>query len=278
MRACHFIQITTPKKVELNGLWWGNPKARRAIIWVHGLGSSMFSKLDIVEKLLDKKTAVITFNNRGHDIVSRVRKGRRSILAGMGKEIFTECADDIQGVVNFAKRRGAREIYLAGSSTGCQKSVYWASQKGRGVKGIILLAPISDYAGDRKEKNHSRALAEARALLRKGKTSALVTSYPGVMDAQRYVSLYSGESAEEVFPYWDARKMPKALRRIRQPLLVLLAGSDEYADRPAVKIQDWFAEHLKEGDQIHIIPGAEHGFEGREEHAARIISDFMQKS
>ena len=54
MQACHVVEIVTPKKVLLNGLWFGVKKPRQAIIWVHGLGSSVFSKLDIVQKLVDK--------------------------------------------------------------------------------------------------------------------------------------------------------------------------------------------------------------------------------
>jgi len=56
MHSCEPIEIVTPKKVLLNGLWFGVRKPKSVIIWVHGLGSSAFSKLDIVRKLVDKNT------------------------------------------------------------------------------------------------------------------------------------------------------------------------------------------------------------------------------
>src|SRR5262245_33388648 len=133
MHATHATEIVTPKKVLLNGLWFGRcsaeatqdkpTKPKRTIIWIHGLGSSAFSKLGIVEKLVDEDTSVLTFNNRGHDAVTRIgtTTGKKK-TAGAAFEKFEECADDIQGAINFAKKAGAKQIYLAGHSTGCQKS------------------------------------------------------------------------------------------------------------------------------------------------------------
>src|SRR5258708_1138155 len=127
MRLCHVIEIVTPKKVHLNGLWFGPKRPKRAVLWVHGLGSSTFSKLSIFDNLIDKSTAVLPFNNRGHDKVSSTSTGRsKRIRGGAAHEVFTECVDDIEGAINFAKKNGVKEIYLAGHSTGCQKSAYWA--------------------------------------------------------------------------------------------------------------------------------------------------------
>src|SRR3989338_1711132 len=64
-------------------------------------------------------------------------------------------------------------------------------------------------------------------------------------DAQRFVSLYSGKGSEEIFTYWDPKQNPRALRLIRAPALVLLAGKDEYSDRPAKSIAAWFEKHLR---------------------------------
>src|SRR3989344_2508506 len=166
MTPCHVVGILTPKKYFLRGLWFGPRRPKRAIVWVHGLGSSMFSKLSIVEKLVDPQTAVLVFNNRGHDKVSRLaradeKKIGKTLLGGAAHEIFTDSADDIQGAINFAKRQGAKEIFLVGHSTGCQKSIYWASRKKRrSVKGIALLGPVSDWSAEMK-RSGARKVAGA---------------------------------------------------------------------------------------------------------------------
>ena len=76
MQPCHVVEIETPKKVRLNGLWFGPKRPKRAILWVHGLGSSAFSKIGIFDYLIDKDTAVLAFNNRGHDKVSSSSVGK----------------------------------------------------------------------------------------------------------------------------------------------------------------------------------------------------------
>src|SRR5262249_24525325 len=145
------IEIVTPKKFVLNGLWFGPKKPKQAIVWIHGLASSAFSRLDIIEKIVDSRTAVMTFNNRGYANVARIGKtnSKKGLTAGAAYERFEDCVDDIQGAINFARKQGAKKIFLAGHSTGCQKAIYWAykSNLKKGVGGIILFAPVSDYAG-----------------------------------------------------------------------------------------------------------------------------------
>src|SRR5262249_35420304 len=152
--------------------------------------------------------------NRGHDSISRlarVHNGKISEaeLAGGGAEIFTDCVDDIQGAINCAKRAGPKSIYLAGYSTGSQKSVYCGSKAdgGRAVRAIILLGPISDYSSA--EKGHSKrhviaAMKFAKKLVKRGKRNDILPQslWSPLISAQRFLSLYSGTSAEEIFTYW----------------------------------------------------------------------------
>lgn len=286
MTPCHVVQFTTPKGYLLNGLWFGPKKPKRAIVWVHGLGSTMFSKLGIAEMLAKGDTAVLMFNNRGHDVISRLsRRGKKktSILGGTAHEVFTDSLDDIQGAVNFARRQRGKQVFLAGHSTGCQKSVFWASKKKTtGVEGIILLAPVDDWSAERKlrgKKKLERAVAVARALVRAGKKSALLPAgvWYEVLDAQRFLSLYTPDSVESMFCYTQSDKRPKILESVRLPILMLWAERDEFSSLPAKKVQDWFAEHLKVGDKIAIIPRVGHGFKGGEKRVAGEIRRFIRE-
>jgi alpha-beta hydrolase superfamily lysophospholipase len=284
MESCHLVEIETPKKYRLNGLWFGPRKAKRAIVWVHGLGSSMFSKQEIVQRLTDRETAVLVFNNRGHDKVTSVSStsGRR-IRAGAAHEIFTDCVDDIQGAVNLARRAGAKEVFLAGHSTGCQKSIYYASKKPRGVRGVIILAPMSDYDAERLAQGTralKRAEKVARSYIKRGNKHQMlpedVWRWPWIADAQRFLALYTGEGPEEIFTYWNHKRTPKTLRSVRTPVLVLLAEKEEYSKIPADHIQDWFAEHLKVGDKIVIVPKVGHSFKGGEKRVTKAVREFMK--
>ena len=276
------VEIVTPKKYVLNGLWFGPKRPKRVIIWLHGMGSSLFSKLSIAQRIVDKNTAVLAFNNRGHAIVSRLRniKRDRSIRAGTAHERFIDCVDDIQGAVNFVRRQGVGNIFLAGHSTGCQKAIYWASRTGgRGVKGVILLAPTSDWWGEtmlRGARKIAKVAAVARVLVRRGKEHELLPSsvWHEVLDAQRFLSLYSLDGAEEIFSYAQPKKNPRALKSVRIPILVLWAGREEFSDKPAREIKKWFEKHLRKG-KVVIIPRVRHSFRGGERVVAREIRRFI---
>lgn len=281
MRSAHVIQIVTPKKVVLDGLWIGPKKPQRVIIWIHGLGSSLFSKLDIAYAIVDSETAVLTFNNRGHDKVARVTRGKTRMNAGAAHEVFTDCVDDIEGAIRYASAAGAPSIYLAGHSTGCQKSIYWAARKkGKGVKGIILLAPISDYAAMLMGIGPDylkRALAAARKRIKEFRGDQLlphdVSDAP--LDAHRFVSLYSGESEEETFPYWAPKRVPTTLRKVKTPTLIFLARRDQYNDRPAEEMAEWFMKHVPDWRDVTIVNESDHSFEGGEEIIVRHVRGFF---
>lgn len=284
MFPAHVVTIETPTKVLLNGLWFGPEKAKSAIIWVHGLNSSAFSKAHIAHELSGADTAVLTFNNRGHDKVTRIVRGEKKILAGGAHEVFTECVDDIQGAVDFAKKRGAKEIFLAGHSTGSQKIAYYASKKpDRAVRGLILMVPLSDYAGMKKEMSPAvlaRAEKAARQFVRAKKPHELLPRavWPLVDDAQRFLSLYTPDSIEQsIFSYFDAKRTPKIFRSLKLPMLAIFAGADEYADRPAHDIVSWFTREARGSLRAVIIPDASHGFQGKEQIVARNIANWIAR-
>ncbi|TSC85868.1 MAG: hypothetical protein G01um10148_776 [Parcubacteria group bacterium Gr01-1014_8] len=288
MRPAFVVEFATPKKYQLRGLWFGPRKPKCAIVWIHGLGGSAFSMGSVVEKLVNKDTAVLTFNNRGFERVAEIKRkiGKKTTWtrAGAAHEVFTDCLDDVQGAVNVARKSGAKNIYVGGQSTGCQKSIYWAStaKGGQRIKGIILLAPVSDYAGAAKrhgKKKIERGIAYARRLIKQGRNHDLLP--PSVWseeldDAQRFLSLYTPDSVEEIFSYALPMKAPKVLKSVKVPILTLWAGKDEYTDRPAKKIEEWFKKHVN-GNILTFatIQGATHGFRNKEKIVARMVQRWM---
>lgn len=291
MKAVHLCEIDTPKGFRLDGIWFGPKRAKRVIILIHGLGGNMLNSVahSFAEVLVSRDTAVLSFNNRGYGIISKIykaapktKKGYTRIVAGSAHEKFEDCTDDIDGAVRYAKKHGAKEVYVAGHSTGCQKSIYWASKGNTaGVSGIILLAPVSDYAGMRKEVSakrivHATEIAKKMIKAKRGHDLMPSAVWSELVDAQRYVSLYSKKGNEEIFTYWDPLRTPKHLRSVKLPILAVLAGKDEYWDRPVGEIADWFLKHLYSGE-VAVIPGVAHSFHGGQKIAARAIDGFMKE-
>jgi pimeloyl-ACP methyl ester carboxylesterase len=289
MRPAHVIEITTPKKFVLDGLWFGPKNAKRAIIMVHGLTSSAFSMQHVVGALTDNRTAVISFNNRGFksvvDIKQRISKEETKWrTAGSAHEVFTECVDDIQGAINLVRKTGVKDIYLAGHSTGCQKSIYWAFKTGgKGVRGIILLAPLSDYASEKaadKGGRMKKATALARKLVMAKKPHELLPRWASpimLLDAQRYLSLYTPDSAEEIFTYGQPGRRSRTYESVTLPILALFADKDEYSDRPAERLAAWFATNTRsQYFRAGIVPKVGHGFKHGERKLARLVKKWMQ--
>ncbi|MGH9739174.1 MAG: alpha/beta fold hydrolase [Candidatus Acidiferrales bacterium] len=288
-KSCRCVQILTPKRYLLNGLWFGAARPATALIFVHGLGSHAFAHHNYLVSLASGGSAVLFFSNRGHDGVAAIKKLKPSAKkgyvyepAGVAHETFTECVDDIQGAVNLLARRGARRIYLVGHSTGCQKIAFYLGRptKLKRIAGAVLLCPISDYAGAHHEDERKRMKAEvaAKKLVRRNRPHELLPAHlwRGPIDAQRFLSLYTPDSKEEIFTYAQPRKIPRTLHGVKAPLLVVFAGEDEYRDRDTQQIANWFRENLRSKQSaILIIPGASHSFNGKEATVARAIRRWI---
>jgi pimeloyl-ACP methyl ester carboxylesterase len=290
-KKCEVIDIITPQKIVLNGLLFGPNRASTGFIYIPGLSGNVFSKLDMVAFLAGKNFLVLSLNTRGHDKVTRMKKldkrtkkGYQSIRAGGAHEVFTDCKDDLAGAVKFMLDHKVKNIYLVGHSTGCQKSVYYLAygKYREKVKGVILLCPMSDYAAAVKEYGEQKLKkigSLARQMVRTGHGHSLLplSLWSGYDDAQRFLSLYTPNSAEEIFSYVDKNKNPKTLLKVKQPLLVVLAGQDEYQDRPTKQIANWFYIYLQNKKSLlAIFPAAKHSLSGFEKDIVKKIHQWIE--
>lgn len=285
------IKFETPRKYQLNGLWFGGDNPTKAIVFIHGLTSNAFSNHKLTAPLSDKSTAVIYFSNRGSGKINkfkktdkRKRKGYTSSYFGEAKELFTDCVDDIQGIVNYLNKKGVNNIFLVGHSTGCQKSIYYLSQRGKQkqISGVVLLCPVSDYSAMTlfitKEKL-KKIVETAEKMVKKGEGDKLLpyNVWPQYHSAQRFLSLYTSEGEEEIFTY-ASDKEPKTLMKNKIPTLVIYAEKDEYHDRPTNEIAEWFKNNSKTTDlTIHTIKKAPHNFKNYEHKVVNTISKWLNR-
>jgi len=282
------ITFETPKGYLLQGAWIGAARAKTAYIFIHGLTGNLFSRSEVAALLArEPDTACVLFNNRGHGYVSPLRKHTskktRKLFGGTAHEVFTESRDDIAGAIAFAKSRGAKRIILVGHSTGCQKAIwYLAGSPARDVCGAVLLAPLSDYAGIKKVLSPSR-YAKLRSQVERLAAKdphALVPRemhpFPELLDAQRWLSLYTPESTEEIFTY-ASHRTPSTLRKTRVPLIALFASEDQHADRPAAELAEWFARARPALPlRAEVIDAPDHGFSSREREVAHTIAHWAR--
>ena len=60
------------------------------------------------------------------------------------------------------------------------------------------------------------------------------------------------------------------------PILVVWAEKDEYADRPARKITEWFERNTGANLKTLIVSSATHSFRGKEIQVALAIKKWMK--
>jgi len=277
------VSVRTRDGVFLDGVA-AHPEGRRgtALIWVHGLGSNFSSGQPLIRALSARLTAAgigyLKLNNRGHDTVAR--GGER--LAGAAFERFGESVHDIRAMIALTIESGYRRVILAGHSTGANKVLHYAGRaRDPSLRGLMLLGPISDVAGERKRIGRralARRVATAERIARRD-PEALVPRAFGFWSAQRFISLYRPGEAEDVFPYYRPDARWAALGRVRLPLAVIVGSRDEYLDRRAAEVVAAFERNATRAPSCRgiVIPRARHGFRGQERVVAREIVRWARR-
>ena len=257
---CRLVRFDATDGVGLAGLLY-DARSPRALVWLHGTGgASVFEsrRTNLLAKaLLAHGIAFFPFNNRGAHIVRRA--GRR--LGGAAFERIRDCVPDIDGAVRELRRRGYREFYLAGHSTGANKVAVYDRLKARSpFKRYILLAGGDDTAlvYDR------RLLVKAREMIKARRGEELMRDR--LMSWRAYYDMANPRGDYNVFgPPW------RQVARIRKPSLYIYGDRDEYdPDIPAL------AAHIGPNAEIAVLEDADHGFSGREGEVGELMATWLE--
>ena len=288
MKQFYLSEIVTKDKLVHQGIFY-EPKAKgnRAILYVHGLSSVFYNEPVMTGMFADacetEGMAFASFNTRGHDMIAGIRKidgtppyGYSYFPGGAGYEAFKDSVLDIEAGIDFLVRHGFKDIILVGHSTGANKVCFFAAtQKNLHVIASVLSGPMSDRLSSPKD---AKQLSFMRKLVKKGKGDELLLGHHFFpLTAKRYLSLYEPGSTEDVFDYGDKNPKLTYFSRITMPLLVVLSGKDEAADRPITDIQQIFDAKAKASTyKSVIIPDAPHRFNGYETLAVSTIVEWIK--
>jgi len=253
----------------LDGFWChGEEKSNVLMIVVHGMGGNFYGsrlKKELMSRCTQENIDVFTFNNRG---------------AGWGvqNERFSDCLADIDAAVKFARKEGYRKIVLLGHSTGCQKiTFYQARRQLRIVKALVQLAPGDDYAIVRRDLGMSfnRWVKKAEALVQEGAGETLLPPHRTGFGARRFLSVADPSNTEsKIFNYEGPLYH---FRKIRTPMLVIFGSAEEFACIPVPEMGRILSEKTNAEDfEFVSIPGADHGFHGKELQTVKYIVKWLR--
>ncbi|MBI3620362.1 hypothetical protein HY214_04450 [Candidatus Roizmanbacteria bacterium] len=298
MKAAEFVQFRTADGLTLPGLLFAPAGGTKVAIYLHGNGSSsVFYKenYELAHKLNEGGVAVLFFNNRGAHLIKKLdvwKNGRTERkFFGMAYEKIKDCVIDIEAAVAFLKARGYGEFYLIGVSTGANKiCVYDHYRPKNAVKKYVSVCGGDDtgiyYQLFGKEKFNT-LLRKAEEKVEKGLGEELIGELMPA-DFFSYRAFYDTADPNgdyNVFPFYEVINKVKLSRKplfryfkaIKKPTLVVYGALDEYAwgDVPrAVAI----LKRYQPGFEYAIVPGADHGFTGKDTKLARTVSSYIINS
>jgi len=292
MKQFYLAEIVTKDKLIHQGIFFKPKKpTKKAILWLHGLTDNFYGDLSALEALSGRCEkegwGLASFNTRGHDIVASVKKldpqnpkGQTSVSLGSSYENFADCVYDIDAAITFLKKQGFLQVILAGISTGANKVCYFAgTQKDPRIAGVIMLSPISDVPIESKSKHYKENVKQMKTLVKQRKGESLIRGISYLpLTPNRYLSLFDPGGIEDVFDYYSKQPKLTVFSSIKQPLCVVLAGADEYTDRPVSEILNVLEEHHRSTNfQGFIIPNAFHSFNGQEQEVVSAILHWVRE-
>lgn len=282
------VRINSIDEIEQPGILYSpNDGTDKIVIHVHGLNGNFYENrfLDIIAKsYTDKNYAFLTFNNRGRDFITELLKGDGFTIIGGSLERFKDCILDIDGVVNWVKEKGYKEIILEGHSYGCNKVLYYYNhKKDNSIKKIVLLAPCDIPSEGKKflsAEEYKIAKEESTRLVQEDKENELIdfsVMANGKIAAGTYYNDFLPGGENDFIRYADGiNGTSEVLNRIDIPTLVIFGDIDECVlTQPIDVVKDYLINNLRNCN-IQIIEGADHSYTNRCEELGKVIKNNME--
>ena len=284
---CRLLTFEATDRVVLHGLLYEpERRTRRAAVWLHGTGgASVFdtSRTNrLARELVSRGIAFFPFNNRGAHVLKRLRKGETRIEAGSAHEVLRECVFDINGAARELRRRGYRELYLIGHSTGANKiAVYDHYTKRKAFKKYVFLAGgddtglLYDQLGRRRFESLLRRARERRG-------SHEMSPMP-MLSWRALYDVINPNGDYNVFPFLEVMRGVRLSRRprfryiraVRKPSLAIYGENDEFCYGDVPRCAAILAENAGANFEIVVMADADHGFSGREAELGTMIAEWL---
>ncbi len=265
-------------------------KSKKAIIYIHGLTGNFYRayKSNMIEDLAQacqrNEINFLSINTRGSEIIADFKKkvGNKfkTVTIGTAYERFEDCVHDIKAAIDFLSKKGIKEFYLAGKSTGCQKSTYYLMKTiDRRVKGLILIAPADDKNFQHKflKSKYDKALRLCERLIKSGRKFELMPkwSYEFIASAYRYHSIVKRVEGT-IFDY--TQMTLESIKQIKVPILAIFGSREEFAAIPPKKMLAIIERSAINSPKCGtlLVKGADHSFVGHIDYVVNKIISWVR--
>lgn len=261
----------TPDGLTLHTRRWlpaGPPQA--AVVLTHGHGEHSGRYLHVGEALSAAGYAVYTYDRRGHGL----SQGRRGHL-----HRYDVALDDLQAMVDWARRETPGPWFLLGHSVGGQTSLYLLLRRTLDCAGVIAISPwlrpTKPLRPWLRRILPLLARAAPRLALNAGVSNPLILSHDQafldtLLGHELKHTLITPRAARELFAVGE-RLLVEA-PTLTTPLLMLHAGEDQLADPAASRL---FFERAGSADKtFRLYEGLYHELLNETERA-EVLNDIV---
>ena len=141
------MSVVNGAGLVLDGIVFSPPKARLAIVHVHGSLGNFYQQQFIrvfANRLARHGIAILSFNLTSHDGVSEgYTRDREMQYVGGSLSRFETCLDDLDTLLRFAGSICPR-VALQGHSLGCDRVLFYAQRRATHIP-LILLSPCDSH-------------------------------------------------------------------------------------------------------------------------------------
>jgi len=292
-----FCYVRTSDDLKLQGVQY-EPEAKDVcVLFVHGMSGNMIENYfaDLLgQRLAQSGIGFLYGHNRGYNHINDIatsklkdKGGYETKRLGATYEIFTDCLLDIDAWIEEVRKLGYRRVVLMGHSLGCNKTIYYFSQKKPdNVVGVILASPpdmIGLVQKPEYQPNSSQLYQEAKENVAKGQPRELLSSMIWDwynLSSQTFLSLFSENTEIDNLPILRKPDEFPQLASINVPILGFMGEYDDIVIRTLEEDMDLIESRATRCPAFakKYVPKASHTYDGAEERVSEIVLDWLQKT
>ncbi len=291
--SMNFVYTRT-NDLRLMGVHYEPESKNVAVLAIHGMSGNVVENYFchvLGKNLSDNGIGFIYSHNRGYNHINDIatsqlqeKGGYKTVRIGVSYEIFDDCLIDIDSWIEEVKKLGYKNIVLMGHSLGCNKVIYYFSQrKQKNVIGVILASP-PDMVGQLKpeyQPNKEELFNEAKENVKNGESRKLLSKMLWDwynLSSQTFLSLFTEGNNADNLPVTRNPEEWLQLASINVPIIAFMGEYDDIAIRGLSEDLELIKSKATGTSNFTqtVIPKASHVYDGQEDIVAKVILNWVK--
>lgn len=295
MQQMDLIFTTTSDDLNLPGIYYPTNSKDICILFVHGMSGFFLENYfgHVFGRLAqDYNFGYIYTHNRGYAHINDIRTselkadgGFNSKRGGAVYERFEGCVPDIDAWLEKGRELGYKKFIVIGHSLGAPKIIHhFHKKRPSDVIGLVLASP-GDMVGLVKkteyQPNYLDLLHEARQNVVEGKPEKLLSGKVWdwyVLSSQTFLDLFEEGGPADVLPVFDNPEHFPELESVNVPIFCIMGEHDDIAIRTLEEDMELLKTKATNSPlfDTYLLPGANHGYEGKESEFAQKVIEWVK--